>query len=224
MSKIAEYTTLVAARQTCHLCCDCGLTNPVDVQDGHFDWNQIGGWSRWQLNLNASLMVVGQDGGGTEYFVDHEGKEPPDNPTDLALVNLVGCAGVVIGPPDAQEGQNVVFFTNAILCLKSGGAQATVKQCWFNNCVYFLRRQIEIVHPKVVVGLGKDAYNAILRGFCIQPGPFLAEVEAMDGTVLPNGTRAFAVYHCGRRGQRHRAMDVQREDWRRIRPFVTNAG
>jgi uracil-DNA glycosylase len=225
MNKIAEYATLVAARKVCHLC--RGLTNPVDVDGGRLDSNQIGAWSLWQGNLHASLMVVGQDWGDTGYFVRQKGREGPRNPTNLALVELVGIAGVSIGDPGSQEGRDVAFFTNAILCLKgpSGGLQGTVQQGWFDNCASFLRKQIEIVHPDVVVGLGERAYRAILLGFKMQAGPFRAEVEAKEGRVLPNGTRAFAVYHCGSRIRNtHRTMDAQREDWRRMRSLVTNAG
>lgn len=225
MSKLADYAQLVTARKKCHLC--SGLTNPADVEGGRFDSEQVGAWSLWQGNLDASLMVVGQDWGDTAYFVRHEGREGPRNPTNLALVHLVGIAGISIGDPGSAVGRDIAFFTNAILCLKGseGGLQGRVQASWFDNCAQFLRRQIEIVRPAVVVGLGERAYRTILRGFDMPSGPFRSEVEAPSGRTLPTGTRAFAVYHCGARIRNtHRPMAAQKEDWKRLRPFLNVAG
>ncbi len=221
MSKAADYGQLVAERKACHLC--EGLTNPADVERGRFDSDHIGAWSLWQGNLDASLMVVGQDWGDRAYFLRHEGREGPRNPTNLALVELAGLAGVQIGGPGSAEGRDVAFFTNAILCLKvtEGGLQGKVQPPWFSNCARFLRRQIEIISPAVVVGLGELAYRAILSGFGLKCGPFRAEVEAASGRTLPNCSRAFAMYHCGVRGSRiNRRIELQREDWKRLRPFL----
>jgi hypothetical protein len=225
MTKLADYAQLVTARRACHLC--TGLTNPADVEGGRFDSDQIGAWSLWQGSLDASVTVVGQDWGDTAYFIRHQGHEGPRNPTNLALVELVGIAGISIGDPDSATGRDVAFFTNAILCLKSsdGGLQGKVQPSWFDNCAEFLRRQIEIVRPAVVVGLGERAYRAILHGFQMRCGPFRSEVEAPKGRVLPTGSRAFAVYHCGARIRNtHRPMEAQRVDWKRLRLFLNAAG
>jgi len=221
MADTADYTALVRNRKSCHEC--LGLTNPADVGGGSFDSDQIGPWSLWQGNLNAALMVVGQDWGDTDSFRRQAGREGLSSPTNRALVELVGIAGVSIGDPGSPVGRDVTFFTNAILCLKGpeGGLQGKVMRPWFKNCARFLRRQIEIIGPKVVVGLGEHAYRTILGGFNLTGGRFLSAVEANGGTLLPNGTRAFAVYHCGVRIQNtHRKMDIQRQDWARIRPFL----
>ena len=221
MMKARTYTRLIADRKACHICCD--LKNPADLEGGRFDSEHVGAWSLWQGNLDASLMVVGQDWGDTKYFVQHKGREGPRNPTNLALVKLIAKVGIMIGEPGSESGRDVAFFTNAILCLKraQGGLQGKVQRAWFDNCASFLRRQIEIVHPVVVVGPGEHAYRAILRGFAMECGSFRSEVAAAHGKVLPNGSRAFAVYHCGARIRNtHRPMDMQREDWARFRRFL----
>lgn len=222
MNKLQEYAELVAARKACHRCRE--LTNPADIDGGRLDSNDIGAWARWQGNLDAALVVVGQDWGDTAYFVRHGGQEGPRNPTNLALVELLRVAGVPIGDPASSEGRDVAFFTNAILCLKDarGGLQGEVQKSWFGNCTWFLRRQIEIIGPQVVVGLGQHAYQAILGAFGVKSGTFRAEVENLDGRILPNGTRVFAMYHCGARIRNtHRPMERQRADWERIRHFIS---
>jgi uracil-DNA glycosylase family 4 len=220
MTKSKQYAELVSARRACRRCQD--LTNPAAFEAGRFDSDHIGPWSLWQGNLNAVLMVVGQDCGDTGYFVRYQGRECPGNPTNKALVELAGMAGVRIGDPCAPEGRDVAFFTNSILCLKgSGGLQGAVREEWFSNCSEFLRRQIEIVRPSVVAGLGQRAYDSMMSAFSMEAGPFRAAVEEAEGRILPNGSRVFAVYHCGARIRNtHRPMQMQRDDWERIRRFI----
>lgn len=232
MNKSAEYKKLVDERKLCRRCQSLGLTNPAEIESGRFDSEQIGPWSRWQGNLNAPLMVVGQDWGGIDYFVESnkdkdKGRDKRDNPTDLNLIKLVKIADFLIQDVYLPEGQNVLFFTNAILCLKQGKLSDNVsdedrkaREC-FKNCESFLRRQIEIVNPAVVVGLGKHAYQAILSGFNLKAGKFSEEVEEENGRELLNGIHVFAVYHCGKKSTNmNRPMEAQKKDWMRIRKFI----
>lgn len=224
MNKILEYKKLVAERKACRKC--IGLTNPSQIKGGCFDSEQIGPWTLWQGNLDAPIMVVGQDWGGTRYFSDNNGRDVRGNPTDLNLIKLVEMAGFSIQDVYLPQGQNVLFFTNAILCLKDGNLQADVEKDWFYNCFSFLRRQIEIVNPVVIVGMGKEAYQAILKGFGIKEKVDILkpEVALKEGRLLPNGSRVFAVYHCGKRvlnsKKTGRTMEEQKKDWMRIRKFL----
>jgi uracil-DNA glycosylase len=221
MPKIEAYAAMVADRKKCRAC--AGLTNPADVDGGKHDSDHIGPWSRWQGNLDAKVMVVGQDWGDINCLRDNVGVEPSNNRTNVTLVALLDELGVKVDLPQASSGQNVVFFTNAILCLKEGGLQADVQAEWFRNCgSRYLRRQIEIINPMLVIGLGTNAFQAILAAFSMKCGPkFLDHVEDRDGTLLPNGSRAFAAYHCGARVlNTHRKLPIQQQDWRRMRPHV----
>jgi len=222
MTKASDYAELVQDRRACRRCPE--LANAADVNGGDLDWDEIGGWSQWQGNLDASLMVVGQDWGGIAYFRKNKRGEAKNNPTNVAVAKLAGFAGVSIDELGSQQGRGTAFFTNAILCLKDGSLSADVQGSWFNNCSSFLRRQIELVRPEVVVGLGEHAYRSILGCLGMTPGPdFRSEVEAKDGRMLPNGVRVFAVYHCGAivRNTGTRTEEQQQEDWRRIRPHLS---
>jgi DNA polymerase len=219
LGKSDSYAELVAERVACRRC--AGLTNPCLVDDGAFDSPETGPWSRWQGNLDADLMVVGQDWGDDRYFRKHSGLEGPSNPTNDALRELIQLLGIDVGPPGDLRRGGVAFFTNAILCLKVGGLQAAVDKSWFGSCSDFLRRQVEIVSPRVVVCLGQQAYWSLCDAFQLPRTPFRAAVESHKGVTLSNGSRAFARYHCGRRIQNtHRPLEVQREDWLRLREFL----
>jgi len=219
MGKTSAYDELVAERKLCRQCPE--LVNPGIVEDGRFDSSEVGPWSRWQGNLDARVMLVGQDWGDVRYFVRNRGLEAARNPTNLALIELMGLLGVRIGSPGDEGRRAVAFFTNAVLCLKSSGLQGKVQNAWFSNCRDFLRRQVSIVSPKVLVCLGERAWREIAAAFQIRPGSFRDAVDDPLGVVLANGTRAFACYHCGRRIQNtHRPLEVQRKDWLRIARFL----
>lgn len=214
------YRDLVAQRKRCRLC--AGLRNPSDVQEGRFDGTHVGPWSLWQGNLHARVMVVGQDWGDVGYFTEHHGRDTGRNPTNENLARLLDSIGVRIGQPDDPAGRDVAFFTNAILCLKTGGLQGTVRGEWFRNCRAFLRRQIEIVRPRVVVGLGARAHGAILGAFGHRAQPLREAITDARGVELLPGCHAFAAYHCGARViNTHRCLEQQLADWGRIGAALT---
>ena len=166
-------------------------------------------------------MIVGQDWGGVPYFRKHQELEGPKNTTNETLRELIGLLGIDVGLPGNLARQGVVFFTNAVLCLKDGNLQANVKSEWFENCGPFLRRQVEIVRPRLLVCLGERAFRSLAATFSFEPGKFRDAVEQNEGVMLPTGTRAFARYHCGRRIQNtHRPLAEQRRDWKRLARFL----
>jgi len=210
-----DYAQLVARRKTCRAC--VGLTNPAAVDSGAFDSNHIGPWSRWQGNLSADLMIIGQDWGDTRYFRRYQGLDDDANPTNRTLMRLLQSIGLVIGPPSSAGSNDLVFFTNAVLCLKEGGLQGSVQATWFQNCAPFLRRQIEIVAPRVVTTLGEHALQAVRQAFALPPRSLASAVADADGEILIGNTRLLAAYHCGARVlNTHRSFDAQLQDWARI--------
>ncbi|MCA9972143.1 MAG: uracil-DNA glycosylase family protein [Anaerolineales bacterium] len=215
--KKALYADLVAQRKACDACPD--LKNPFLLQ---FDSNEIGPWTRLHGDLNAEIMVVGQDWGDTRYFKTNQGLDDLRNPTTRMLEQLLQVAGFDVSLQSYEQGNRGLFLTNAILCLKEGGLQAKVESSWFKNCGQrFLRPQIELVAPKIVVALGQRAYEAILVEFGFKRGKFRSAVESPQGLALPCGSQLFAVYHCGRRIlNTHRPPDAQIQDWRRIRAWL----
>jgi len=219
-SKTDDYTKLVLARKSCNVC--SGLTNPARCAKGAFDSSEIGPWTRWQGNLNANLMVVAQDWGDVAAFQKQDGIDWDNSETNRVLRDLLAAIGFNIDLPSSSTGRGLLFFTNAILCLKRGGAQAAVKTQWFRNCgAQFLKPQIEIVKPRVVICLGQRAYDAVLRAYSRKPLPFREAVDGHQPTILPNNVAAFAVYHCGRRIRNmYRTMDEQKRDWQLIGAWV----
>ena len=165
MDRVAAYRALVKARKECGACSP-DLKNPAGIEAGAFDSDHIGPWSRWQGNLNATLLVIGQDWADKKTFLGCKGLDDARNPTNKILIRLLASVGIKIDP-DNDGGREPVFLTNAILCLKDGsqgGMQAAVKPEWFRNCgERFLKPTIALIHPRVVVTLGEHAYRSVQK-------------------------------------------------------------
>ncbi len=211
--KSLEYIALVAERKVCNACPK--LINPSSRPQ--LDSDEIGPWTRLHGDLDARIMVVGQDWGDLKYYEKNGGLDKPTNPTMVALQSLLAAVGVDAPMDRYTDKDKNVFLTNAILCLKSGGLQGAVEKSWFANCAErFLRRQVELVRPRVVVPLGEKAYKALCLAFGLKQGP-LREAVSHPGVELLPGTKMVPVYHCGKRIQNtHRPLHIQLQDWERV--------
>jgi uracil-DNA glycosylase family 4 len=225
VAKAGKYEALVQRRKTCYLC--TSLCNPSKVEGYSQYDNEIGPWSRWQGNLDAKLMIVGQDWGNERLlrnnYLMEDGNEVRSNPTNKNLLYLLNSIFSTKIDWKLRGMGGKYFFTNAVLCLRDKNTQMQSKAnpVWFNNCVgkkKFLRQQIEIVNPRVVVGLGALAFNSILRSFDLKPKKLREIVRDKKGIKLPNTrAKAFAVYHCGAAGWNiNRTKREHLRDWKRI--------
>jgi DNA polymerase len=228
--KAEKYRQLVAARKMCERCKE--LVNPSRYAGGKWDSGEIGPWTIWQGNLDAELMVVGQDWGDIGYFEKYQGCDAPGNPTNQALrCELLPEAGFAIEEVGQTTGRGAIFLTNAILCLKKGkdegrvNLSAPVQAAWFRNCgPTFLRPQVELILPRALVTLGEYAYRAVCAAFGLRPDSFRTAVEA-EASSKPEvllGVRLFPVYHPSPQVMRTgtRSLAAQRADWRRIGAYL----
>lgn len=209
------YARLVQSRKECRLCESLGLTNPAACEGGIYDSDNLGPWSSWHGKLNPRLMIIGQDWGDTKCYRKQRGIEDPNSATNKKLTYLVGLIGLDM---------DSVFLTNAVLCLKEGGAQAPVRQEWFRNCgEQFLKRTIEIVNPRVLVTLGECSFWSLRELFQLPRISFRKAVDKVDGFNLPDRKRLFPVYHCSCRIlNTHRPLAQPEKDWARIKRAVSD--
>ena len=100
-------------RKQCSQC--TGLTNPSLCEGGVFDSDSIGSWSDWQGNLNAPVMLIGQDWGDVAWFVREKGRPTHTSRTNTTLLKLFDSIGLDIKLPKDTIRPGSLFFTNAIL-------------------------------------------------------------------------------------------------------------
>ncbi len=144
MSVAAEkreaFEALVAEAAACRLCAAmCGRTAVLSERNGL---------------LTARVMVIGEAPGrqgGDRTRVPFSGDQSGHNfGRYIASINL------------ARE---EIFITNSVLCnpRKESGANRKPSIRESLNCAEFLRRQLELVEPRVVVTLGAVALAALSR-------------------------------------------------------------
>ena len=214
-TKHQQYDDLVARRKKCCVC--VGLCNPSVKELRHLDSDQIGPWTRLHGDLNARLMVIGQDWGDVNYFVSNGGLDKLNNPTMKNLELLLNSIGISVSLTSYGNCDVGLFLTNAILCLKTGGMQAPIDATWMTNCLGFLKNQIQIVRPRVVVCLGAKAFDATLKGFGLESIALRDAILDKEGIEILDGVRVFAAYHCGARTiNLNRDLRTQKADWKRI--------
>jgi len=162
-------------------------------------------------NLSAELFFVGEAPGrlgADETEVPFHGDTAGNN-----FENLLTFAGIT---------RNDVFVTNAVLCNPKDdhGNNSTPTSAEIINCHLFLKRQIELINPRIVAALGNTALRA------------LANIEAHNLTLSRHvrsihpwfGRSLMPLYHPGQRAMIHRSFANQRSDyqfvaeqWRRLK-------
>ena len=211
---------------------------------------EINLWTYWQgrNNLDASIMLVGQDWGspwdktsehtmeqirlanqGLEYDYLH------DNPsiTDQRLTELFGHLGYDIRKPCDD-----LFFTNYILGYRNHGLTGGFKRDWAEHDKAYFRELVNIIEPRVVLCLGRSTFEGVIRSLqpagSVRVGRYNSFVESENNpvpVVLDSGWAAhvFALAHCGALGTMNRnrgypktgdILVVQKRDWKKIIPYL----
>jgi uracil-DNA glycosylase family 4 len=216
--KQREYQVLVEKRKACSLC-KGQLENASRIEGGVHDSDRVGPYSRWQGNLDASVVVVAQDFSDVAGFCKYRGWAGSDVQTNKYLVELLGCADFAVALPEYGKPDDKLFFTNAVLCMKSGqqgGRQQSVSVSCFNNCSSFLKTTIEIIAPRLVITLGEQALRATTHAFGIRKAEPLSRCVGHP-VALASGIQLVPVYHPSPTVvNTHRCIERMRADWRGI--------
>ena len=236
MDKSSAYRDLVFKRKGdertpwCRLCEEwldrenCGLTNSAAFE---YDTDQIGPWSDWQGNLDADILIVGQDWGDIATFQEFSGKNEPSPgvykfKADANLVEFLELAGMDIGHPLKPNKAAPLFLTNAVLCLKPK-MDTPVKSQWRRNCgPLFLRPLIEIIRPKLVIALGEDAYKTIKKAYNRPRYSFSKAVkQGQQKPIDMDGFSLVPVFHPSPKGMIRHKPPEHEQIWRRIGEYIT---
>lgn len=98
-------------------------------------------------NKNADVMIVDAYVSGSEdeqntYYIGRSGASLKNMIEKVLMINI-----------------NDVYITHAVKCKSLGERQPSKSE--FDSCKAYLFKQIELVQPKILIALGKDAYRFI---------------------------------------------------------------
>ena len=218
-----EWRALVAARKACRICVERSPGRIRSCGEFDFDPDVVSHWEQWLGHKRPRLLVVGQDFGNVDYFIRHRGRDEPGNKTNHNLRKLLEAAGIpTTDPPDADP-DAPVFMTNSILCVKEGKMAAPIRAGWVKSCTErHLQPLLRLLWPPLVVGMGSHGWQAVRQAFALDNAPRRVMDAVGSSWIGANGTRVFAVVHCGPLGLTNRSWPQQLADWRRIGAFVSD--
>lgn len=219
-----EYASLVAARKACRVCVE---RHPGRIRScGEFDFDPevVSHWEQWLGHRRPSLVVVGQDFGNLAYFMRHRGRDEPGNQTNANLQRMLAAAGIAVADPPGRDAASPVFMTNSILCVKQGRMDAPILSSWVRNCTErHLVPLLRHLHPPVVIGMGSHGWQAVRQALALDDAPARISTAVGGSWTAADGTRVFAVLHCGPLGLTNRPLAQQLADWRQIGAAIASS-
>ena len=177
MNKEEKFKNLLKELSNCQKCLslkkkngsNCSLINIYKNQE--FCQAIPSMWTDWFHRLDAKIFVIGQDWGP---YIDMQKlhTEYQKNPTEKHWQNLIDTEPsltkkmltkyLILSAKDYnikidETILNSLFITNAVMCARTGttyrGNNIDLNKST-KNCSCFLKKQIEIVNPKIIVTLG----------------------------------------------------------------------
>jgi hypothetical protein len=199
------------------------LLNPFSIEHNKsplISQDHLNPWAHWHGNLNAEIVLIGQDWGDTKFFIENGGKDPDGNPTNESLRTLFLQLGIDIGTPNSPT-DVPLYFTNAVLGIKKGEMATAVKVKWYASTKdEYLKPLIdEIIQPKIIITMGSVAFDVARRMYSLEKMNFTGAI--VKGVFdLPNDKLLFPVAHCSGLGKRNRGFEAQIGDWQKIKEYV----
>ena len=229
LTKSQRYLELVAKFKNYEFKDKEVLINPHQVEGFNFD--VLNPWELWHNNLNAKVLFIGQDFGDTTSLIKHlktDWKKEKSSPTNLNLIDLFSILGHKYSFDEVNyhnELKNPIFFTNAILGIKVTAKEnmgLPVKDSWWRETAEeYLKELIDIIQPKHIIVMSMTAYKAICHIYNLIPEKTVSDAIANNGKrKILSDIDLFVVNHCSPNGCIKRPIQMQVEDWIKIRNYM----
>ncbi|HWZ16939.1 MAG TPA: uracil-DNA glycosylase family protein [Mucilaginibacter sp.] len=151
-------------------------------------------------SLNAEIMFIGEAPG--RLGADNSGIPFHGDKAGHNFEELLKFAGIH---------RSNIFVTNAVLCnpRDEKGNNSTPTKAEIDNCSFYLREQIKLINPKIIVTLGSVALEStkyILKHDLNLRDSVRTANRWYEKILIP-------FYHPGQRAMIHRSMANQRSDY-----------
>ncbi|MFA6101393.1 MAG: uracil-DNA glycosylase family protein [Victivallaceae bacterium] len=227
MTKQEQYLELVQDRKKYKF--PKGLLNPSEILGGEYDCDHVEPFARWQGNLDAEIFLIGQDFGGSKFFVENKGDNKPSSYTNKKLMLLFKQidAGIDLGSSNSPNTSAPVFLTNAIVGIVDADGKAQtkdkIKEEWIRrSALDFIEPLLSIVQPKIIIAMGKVSFLCLAYIYpeAINiPRTFkLEEWVAKEPPICVDKKYIFPVSHCSP-VNRNWKWEQQCKDWGRVAPY-----
>ena len=159
MDKVEKFNKLINKMSLCNKCINMKNKNGIDCsliniyKNKEFSKNIPSVWTDWYNRLNSKIMIIGQDWGPYNDMEKIYNKiiNEEKSMTKKMLENYL---------IQSSKDENIldkIYITNAIMCARKGnnyrGNNIKLKDST-KNCLEYIKIQIDIVNPKVILTLG----------------------------------------------------------------------
>ena len=197
------------------------LKNPSQT---NFDTQEIEPWATWQNDLDADVMIIGQEFCDYETYIKTEGKVERfegkyEYPSNRNLRELLSLMGRDPGHPTKPNKNSKLFFTNSVMALKDGEMSSNFKDKWMKpSRDEFLIPLIDIVNPQIIICIGGKAAKSVSKIFGYKISA-LAKMVDMNPIEIGD-KKIFSMFHIGGLGIRNRSKELQISDWKKIKKWL----
>ena len=152
--------------------------------------DEVGTCTRCRLHESRDRTVPGEGSASTEVVVVGEGPGRDENREGRPFV---GASGRLLDGLIGSLGwrREEVFITNVVKCWPPGNRDPRPDE--IEACAPFLRRQLEVLDPAVVVTAGKHSLDVFMPGERI--GRVHGTARPCDPALGPRAAAVFAMYH-----------------------------
>ena len=210
---------------------DCSLINIFE--DSELCKNIPSIWTDWYNRLDASIMIIGQDWGpvgdmqklNQDYLCDrtYENwvslRESEKSLTKKMLTKYLLESAKLNNKIINEKYMDNIYITNAIMCARQGsnyrGDNIKLKECTL-NCREYLKRQIDIVKPKVIVTLGYYPLLSLSRIYNFSLPKNLGEIIKEKPIIEVEGYVIIPMYH----PTAQISKEIQLEQYKRIWKYI----
>lgn len=208
---------------------DCSLIN--FYQDKNFYSKIPSIWTDWENRVNSNIMIIGQDWGpyqdmkklNQEYLKEESSKnwrhliECEKSSTKKMLTKYLKVSAELENYSLEDNFLDSIYITNAILCARKGnsyrGDNIALKEST-RNCSFYLKEQIDIVKPKVIITLGYYPLYSLSLLYSFPIDKTLTKVLEKQKEIRISDVMIIPLYHPTAQIIKERQLDQYRRIWK----------
>lgn len=243
MNKKKEFNKLIKDLGRCDKCInifkkankkltDCSLINIYKDEEICLNIPTI--WTDWYSRIDSKIMVIAQDWGPytdmlkyrEEYIellsTDEDAWKTIVNKQDTLvhkkLYKFLKESAKLEKYNLEENFMDNIYFTNAVMCARQGTSYKDtknfdVKPCTL-NCIAFLKKQIDIVKPKIILAIGYHPLLSLSKIYDFEIGTNL--IDSLD-IIRKDNIVIIPAYHPTAQVKEEDQLKIYRNIWKEVK-------